>query len=1111
MCELKFDLRAFCCKQNGYCCDEELQEACKVADEFHVNDLLAKGVSPLAQNGRAIVLATEAGHEKILSLLLRIVGPYPHPSKNEALFRACAGGRVDLVGLLISHGADANAHNSLPLFIAAERGNAELFSHLLLRGAMIPEISCDSEFFNTTVSYLERSHECFCRFHHDGLMNFPFILGVGGSVEILQLVRRECPGFGPVGGAANAMKGAVFAENHSMISALWDVPRVYDAFLSASLKKAIVDGNVFFRDDGSPWKFVETLIYSMGAHVVDAPSHDTMQFAATCGCLPAVEILMDYYQSVSKFGDMVKLVRIVVDCCALDNNELLTWILNKFSLRELGKNGILERVFCINMSDFVFVNVLLPRLDSEKVADDDDIVAVFRVFASRLSVSGDNTMSGLVFEQTLDAFDRAIHPAPWPQDCQLLLFQYENSCCLFKHVEHLKVLLSWLSKHKHKNEPSESLNHEAALSSLFCSPSDNYDEESITQNVLIAHLFYKHGLLSATRIFQIAIENGNAPLANEFYGLAEESITRTISLQTAICNNLLDVTEHRFSKEDWSRINNILCIRTCVATDNDQVLQRLLDVCLLPPNDASYFLHMAIISRRRKIARVLSNAGARWELTSQTKVSFHDIVYALTLVEDGALRGPISICEVISCHKHKGRIENREIDTLMAGLLDERIVAEETHFKGSVLECMRKIICDGRFDKLVECLEKVEIRLQAQEKEDLVGFLLEEAVTNGRVVAFLQLLAFHGTAFSGSIYYNILNAAVRAGNMEFVSHLLSPFVSCDFKRQAVKMMLLPCLETSQLVMFRILLHYLTYEKVPDIQAWRTLETPPNASEYVIPWLYTATRKIWNHDCLKECVAILDFPLKRVFARFLPTTSKSNVFLNFLLRNDTGGLTNDDHQIHNLPTHVCIGFLDSGNRDALYAIGNHLPIFYLIHKFCEAWSTANVAEIWQGDYFDTITLLLDLMGGSRGGSNSDEIDSCVSRLLHCMLEYQSYQGMISDTILIKTMLTWASVDWYAKHVTAATPSLVSREQRKQKQYSELIHRRCIQFALQEEGVVRQVLTSLAASQYCGDEGDDDRPPLPLSILENVTLRQSRLTIVYFQDAAARFCDAIQVNN
>ncbi|KAJ2631485.1 hypothetical protein H4R22_001946 [Coemansia sp. RSA 1290] len=98
--------------------------------------LLARGVSPDAQNGRPLVYASSKGWARTAAVLLAY-GASVHVRDNEPLREAAEHGHLALVRLLVAAGADIHADNDAPLRNAARGGHLGVLKELVAQGACV--------------------------------------------------------------------------------------------------------------------------------------------------------------------------------------------------------------------------------------------------------------------------------------------------------------------------------------------------------------------------------------------------------------------------------------------------------------------------------------------------------------------------------------------------------------------------------------------------------------------------------------------------------------------------------------------------------------------------------------------------------------------------------------------------------------------------------------------------------------------------------------------------------------------------------------------------------------------------------------------------------------
>lgn len=1133
--------------------DEELYDACQSGDEIATAKLLERGASPFASGGKPILLATQAGHKTVLSLLLSHTGKSSHPCKNKALVYVSCTGRLDLAHLLISHGADPNAKFGLALYVAVDRGDVAMYSLLISYGAFVPGICARIEFLEhvRTRYYLSPflpPYECdapcdvlveeaekkkIVNFTHflkeDGKedkVNFAHLVGKSQSMDILQLVLRDYPSFATIG-AADAMEGAVFARDENMIRALWNFPHTYDAFLSASLKRAIIDGKAVEDDDGFAGRVVglsvHTLVHYLGARV-EANGHEALCLATFCEHVHVLDVLSEYYAGTD--WDCVVHDHVLFTAIRYERRDSLAWVLDKFCFQN--QNNIVQ------VSKFglqkPLVEVLLPRLEGLVKKTPALLVNIFHLLLSKLSKYENPSASSL--GNVLQFYSKHKSNPTIPEKLKPLLGHCLEACCRPEMIHDLETFLSWLSDYDPIDLNYAETFRKACLNqSVWGLPHNKAWEEKIS---MIARCFHQHGFLDGLTICNIAIETENAALSNEYFSFVSVE-EFSCSFEVAVSNNLLAIAESYLSDPVWlssmKKTEDFMnALSTCIKKGFRQLTERLVEVLDLSSLQLSEFLVKAISARQEEIVSLLSRHGARLFIHRWT---CHSYRYLGRLLKSGELCAPVSLLDetVQSFYQVGLEDEDEDVDedennmedkanggdndTLFEMLLRGDIVLcgrDETSYKEDILSiCMKRAVFSQRFDK---ALEYYSLGGKSESlKQQLLLFLTEEAAIHGRKSAFNQLLAITTTDDKDSIrFQSAFRKAVKTGNMEIVCQFVTRFptlssfpMSQPFQKTGS--ILQKCLEHS-VSMFRLVFCF--------------LNNCPNTEEY---WqtehlfrLFPLSQ-VTDMNCANQYLSLCGSShgnKQSLFHELVPFARKSVVFsqILFSFSNDLVQLP-VAREVHtgrvlptNFPRYMLLEFLTSKNRDALYAL---LEANLLCpHRFVDLYISLLEPEARKGNFYrdwqECVVLLMDAL--SRDAQNNivscgclvSNLDACVASLNQYVANLR-YGACLSDT-LVKSMMTWKSS---CLHEADYYPEL------QEESYQTIFLRRA-RFALQEYGFIHWVLTVLEVFSHDNPDadaaGDEKRKhifflPLPVFVLRNITIRESFTTLVDCRLDAAKF--------
>ncbi len=125
---------------------EDMLDAIKGDDVPAAEALFAKGMDPNTTDpdgNTLLMIAVRENHALMAERLLRQQAKSGARNRygETALMLAAASGNMDLVKLLVTHGAQVNVSGWSPLIYAAWRGNAEVVKYLLDKGAEIDAVS----------------------------------------------------------------------------------------------------------------------------------------------------------------------------------------------------------------------------------------------------------------------------------------------------------------------------------------------------------------------------------------------------------------------------------------------------------------------------------------------------------------------------------------------------------------------------------------------------------------------------------------------------------------------------------------------------------------------------------------------------------------------------------------------------------------------------------------------------------------------------------------------------------------------------------------------------------------------------------------------------------
>lgn len=868
----------YCDCENGYH-DEELEAACSLGDEKTVSHLLFKGATPYCNKGRPILLATKHGHGETLRALL-CFHPSQHRCKDEALFLACENNQWDMAHILLECGADANANEGRAVLLALDAGNPQLLALLFSFGARIPEI-------RRSLKTEKKEDEVPCISEK----TLPVMIGKARNIAILEIFVHHGLDLDLCG--ADIMTSAVMTENKDVIRALWDCPRGQDAFLRASVVKAIFENRVFSDDrdaDHLTGLGLSVLVEKMGA-IIEMEGTLFLRLAAEYGSLDALKYIWHHlgYDNRRSGDDKVRsyeIMRIVI----LETRHLsiFEWGLDEFPERQ--GNLLLNAIPVLTrQADSSFYEFIINRLEENVVLLKNQNTSIFNILRFLLAFASSSNLHEFT-RRLLMAMDKLVLETPSIRD---VLEEHMIQICKFGNEETLGMVFAFLEE-RQLVLSFRYMERYMHLILLFYSP-ERPETQDQTRRLIRKFLDHR-----ASHDHVLSVLGYWEPPCGFFIWI-QECMNRGIGtflncspnerLCLAVQNDFLDLVQAHFradTAETDVRISDRLFVSLDIAVQENHVavVKEILTRFSVLPKQMTCLLEHAIEKKKKGMLSMLTDisltTGALGTLSVDVDILF--LPLALVLVQKQI---PISL--IIPDHKRNDR--DSVLNYVFDGLsLEEEVCVWEALVAGNIrfVGISEMDVFAFRFRGAVlkqnfKVVKMLSTRFSAHlSKGCLIMSLIEEATLQGRL-AILKRLSSEASYLSylEGRFYTILSYVASRGHLEIVDYLLES----SNKKHSFRMLgpsFQSCLLKSDYPVFERLRKYM----FDDASATMKKQS--------LPWLlYRTWRKNRKgpfgdfHRYAAECIEIRNQSRSAEFSRWMAAGHESPSFVRHLLDHSCG--------------------------------------------------------------------------------------------------------------------------------------------------------------------------------------------------------------------------------